>query len=77
MQFKEYMNQTFPGVTLVPYIYSQWENHLHFDFGKDKYQFKEDDNTYNMEYFTQLYSYNKNLFKDIFSKEDTVFLVTN
>ena len=30
-----------------------------------------------MEYFTQLYRYNKNLFKDIFSKEDTVFLVTN
>lgn len=77
MQFKEYMNQTFPGVTLVPSIYFQWENHLHFDFGKDKYQFKEDGNTYNMEYFTQLYRYNKSLFKDIFSKEDTVFLVTN
>ena len=46
MQFKEYMNQTFPGVTLVPYIYFQWENHLHFDFGKDKYQFKEEGNTY-------------------------------
>jgi len=71
------MIQTFPGVTLVPSIYFQWENHLHFDFGKDKYQFKEDGNTYNMEYFTQLYRYNKSLFKDIFSKEDTVFLVTN
>ncbi|MFL0403118.1 DUF3885 domain-containing protein [Bacillus nitratireducens] len=77
MKLKEYMNQTFPGVTLVPSIYFQWENHLHFDFGKDKYQFKEDGNTYNMEYFTQLYRYNKSLFKDIFSKEDTVFLVTN
>ncbi|MEK5048536.1 hypothetical protein COL41_28465 [Bacillus mycoides] len=77
MQLKEYMDQTFPGVTLVPYIYSQWEKHLHFDFGKDKYQFKEDGNTYNMEYFTQLYRYNKSLFKDIFSKEDAVFLVTN
>lgn len=77
MKLKEYMIQTFPGVTLVPSIYFQWENHLHFDFGKDKYQFKEDGNTYNMEYFTQLYRYNKSLFKDIFSKEDTVFLVTN
>ncbi|GLV66497.1 hypothetical protein Bmyc01_51660 [Bacillus mycoides] len=77
MKLKEYMNQTFPGVTLVPSIYFQWENHLHFDFGKDKYQFKEDSNTYNMEYFIKLYRYNKNLFEDIFSKEDTVFLVTN
>ncbi|SCB68300.1 Protein of unknown function [Bacillus mycoides] len=23
MQLKEYINQTFPGVTLVPYIYFQ------------------------------------------------------
>ena len=30
-----------------------------------------------MEYFTQLYTCNKYLFEDIFSKEDTVFLVTN
>ena len=29
MQLKEYMNQTFPGVTLGSYLYSQWENHLH------------------------------------------------
>ncbi|MGE1049598.1 DUF3885 domain-containing protein, partial [Bacillus sp. GMs2/1] len=33
MQLKEYMNQTFPEVTLGPYLLSQWENHLHFDFG--------------------------------------------
>lgn len=25
MQLKEYMNQTFPGVTLGPYLYSQWK----------------------------------------------------
>lgn len=31
----------------------------------------------NMEYFTQLYTYNKYLFEDIFSKEDEVFLVIN
>lgn len=77
MQLKEYMNQTFPGVTLVPYIYSQWENHLHFDFGKNKYQFKEGTDEYNMDYFKQLYQYNKEVFHDIFSKKDTVFLVTN
>ncbi|WP_242214708.1 DUF3885 domain-containing protein [Bacillus cereus group sp. BfR-BA-01383] len=77
MQLKEYMNQTFPGVTLLPYIYSQWENHLHFDFGKGKYQFKEGTDEYNMDYFYQLYKYNKEVFHDIFSKKDTVFLVTN
>ncbi|MGE7881550.1 DUF3885 domain-containing protein [Bacillus sp. NPDC094077] len=77
MQLKEYMNQIFPGVTLVPYIYSQWENHLHFDFGKDKYHFKERTDEYNMDYFYQLYKYNKEVFHDIFSKKDTVFLVTN
>jgi hypothetical protein len=77
MQLKEYMNQTFSGVTLVPYIYFQWENHLHFDFGKDKYQNIEGSDDLNMDYFSQLYTYNKYLFEDIFSKEDTVFLVTN
>ncbi|EAO51567.1 Hypothetical protein RBTH_08999 [Bacillus thuringiensis serovar israelensis ATCC 35646] len=34
MQFQEYMDRTFPGVTLVPYLYSQWGNHLYFDFWK-------------------------------------------
>ncbi|QWH17786.1 DUF3885 domain-containing protein [Bacillus mycoides] len=77
MQLKEYMNQTFPGVMLVPYIYFQWENHLHFDFGKDKYQNVEGTDDLNMEYFSQIYTCNKYLFEDIFSKEDTVFLVTN
>ncbi|MED0973295.1 MULTISPECIES: DUF3885 domain-containing protein [Bacillus cereus group] len=77
MQLKEYMSHTFPGVTLVPYIYSQWENHLHFDFGKDIYQNIEGSDDLNMEYFSQLYTYNKYLFEDIFSKGDTVFIVTN
>ncbi|MDF9451871.1 DUF3885 domain-containing protein [Bacillus toyonensis] len=77
MQLKEYMNQTFPGVTLVPSIYSQWENHLHFDFGKDKYQIVEGTYDLNMEYFSQLYTDNKYLFEDIFLKEDVVFVVAN
>ncbi|EEL22845.1 MULTISPECIES: DUF3885 domain-containing protein [Bacillus] len=77
MQLKEYMNQTFPGVTLVPSIYSQWENHLHFNFGKDKYQIVEGTDDLNMEYFSQLYTDNKYLFEDIFLKEDVVFVVAN
>ncbi|MGG1340064.1 DUF3885 domain-containing protein [Bacillus toyonensis] len=77
MQLKEYMNQTFSGVTLVPSIYSQWENHLHFDFGKDKYQIVEGTDDLNMEYFSQLYTDNKYLFEDIFLKEDVVFVVAN
>ncbi|EOP25229.1 MULTISPECIES: DUF3885 domain-containing protein [Bacillus] len=77
MQLKEYMNQTFPGVTLVPSIYSQWENHLHFNFGKDKYQIVEGTDDLNMEYFSQLYTYNKYLFEDRFLKEDVVFIVAN
>ncbi|SCN04235.1 Uncharacterized protein BCINRASA_02617 [Bacillus wiedmannii] len=36
MELKEYMNETFPGVTLVPHIYFQWGNYLHFHFGKGK-----------------------------------------
>ncbi|WP_106101795.1 DUF3885 domain-containing protein [Bacillus wiedmannii] len=75
MQLKEYMNETFPGVTLVPHIYFQWENHLHFHFGKGLFVERTED--VNREYFTQLYTYNKYLFEDIFSKEDEVFLVTN
>ncbi|SME50661.1 hypothetical protein BACERE00185_05511 [Bacillus mobilis] len=77
MQLKEYMNQIFPGVTLVPHIYFQWENHLHFHFWKGKCPNIERTDDVNMEYFTQLYTYNKYLFEDIFSKEDEVFLVTN
>lgn len=77
MQLKEYMNQTFPGVTLVPHIYFQWENYLHFHFGKGKDLYVERTDAVNREYFTQLYTYNKYLFEDIFSKEDEVFLVTN
>ncbi|RWS45287.1 DUF3885 domain-containing protein [Bacillus mycoides] len=77
MQLKEYMNQTFPGVTLVPSIYSQWENHLHFDFGKNTYQIVEGTDDLNIEYFSQLYTYNKYLFEDIFLKEDVVFVVAN
>ncbi|HDR7795368.1 TPA: DUF3885 domain-containing protein [Bacillus luti] len=75
MQLKEYMNQTFSAVTLAPHIYSQWESHLHFDFGK--YQNVEGTDDLNMEYFSQLYTYNKHLFKDIFSKEDEVFVIAN
>ncbi|MGH1283740.1 DUF3885 domain-containing protein [Bacillus toyonensis] len=77
MELKEYMNQTFPGVTLVPSIYSQWENHLQFDFGKDTYQIVEGTDDLNMEYFSQLYTYNKYVFEDIFLKEDVVFVVAN
>ncbi|KAB2451803.1 DUF3885 domain-containing protein [Bacillus sp. CH126_4D] len=77
MRLKEYVNQTFPGVTLVPHIHFQWENHLHFHFGKGKDLYVERTEDVNREYFTQLYTYNKYLFKDIFSKEDEVFLVTN
>jgi len=50
---------------------------LHFDFGKGKYQNIEGTRDLNMEYFSQLYTYNKYLFEDIFSEEDEVFLVTN
>jgi hypothetical protein len=68
IQLKEYMNQIFPGVILVPYLYSPWENHLQFDFGKDKYQIVEGTEDLNMEYFSQLYTCNQFLFEDIFSK---------
>jgi len=69
MQLKEYMNQTFPGVTLGPYLYSQWGNYLHFDFGKDKYQIVEGTNDLNMEYFSQLYTYKNSYLKTYFQKK--------
>ncbi len=68
MQLKEYMNQTFPGVTLGPYLYSQWEIIYILISEKDKYQIVEGTDDLNMEYFSQLYTYNKFLFEDIFSK---------
>ncbi len=69
MQLKEYMNETFPEVTLVPHISFQGENYLYFDFGKGKHQNVEGTYNINMEYFSQLYTYNKYLFEDIFSKK--------
>ncbi|HDR6311253.1 TPA: hypothetical protein QCU60_003174 [Bacillus cereus] len=50
---------------------------MHFQFGKGKELYVERTDAVNREYFTQLYTYNKYLFEDIFSKEDEVFLVTN
>ncbi|MEH7457675.1 DUF3885 domain-containing protein [Bacillus sp. JJ1127] len=77
MELKEYMNGSFPGVILKPSIYFQWENHLHFDFGIGKYQLQNNSDELNMNYFSQVYQYNKELFHDIFSIKDTMFLVTN
>lgn len=54
MQLKRIYESNISGVTLGPYLYSQWENHLHFDFGKDKYQIVEGTDDLNMEYFSQL-----------------------
>ncbi len=50
---------------------------MHFDLGKGKYQNVEGTGDLNMEYFDQLYIYNKFLFEDIFLEEGEVFLITN
>lgn len=77
MDIKEYMNDTFPGVILKPSIYFQWENHIHFDFGKGIFPYECGTATCNNKYFSQIYKYNTLLFQDIFSAKDMMFLVIN
>ncbi|MFS0881087.1 DUF3885 domain-containing protein [Metabacillus niabensis] len=76
MELKEYLQTTFPGLDLVPSLYNQWNIGLHFELGRDLYQFKEDGRL-NLELFEMVYSQAMALFSYLFSEQDEIFLVTN
>ena len=76
MELKEYLDTTFPGLILKPSLYNQWKIGLHFELGRDVYQFK-DDGRLNLEMFNMVYSQSLSLFNNLFSEQDEIFLVTN
>lgn len=76
-QLNDYLHTYFPGVDLKPSLYNQWSIGLHFELGGDLYQFMEDSDDLNMERFEYAYSQAESIFKDLFSKEDEMLLVTN
>lgn len=76
MELMEYLKHTFPGLVLKPSLYHQWENGLHFEFGLELYQFK-DDGALNLPMFDLVYSQALFLFNQLFSEQDNILLVTN
>lgn len=76
-QLNEYLHTYFPGVDLKPSLYHQWSIGLHFELGGNLSQFIEGSDDLNMEMFEYVYSQVESIFKDLFSQEDELFLVTN
>lgn len=77
MNVRDYINSHFPGLVLKPSLYHQWEQSIHFELGKELYQFKSGTDELNAEYFDQVYQQILSLFHEIFLPNDTIFLVTN
>ncbi|MGE7839270.1 DUF3885 domain-containing protein [Lysinibacillus sp. NPDC093712] len=76
MDLGQYLTSTFPGLTLVPSLYQQWDIGIHFELGAGMYQFK-DDGSLNYEMFDCVYSQVLSIFNELFSDSDEIFLVTN
>ncbi|MFJ7406856.1 MULTISPECIES: DUF3885 domain-containing protein [unclassified Lysinibacillus] len=76
MDLGQYLTSTFPGLTLVPSLYHQWDIGIHFELGAGMYQFKDDGNL-NYEMFECVYSQALSIFNELFSDSDEIFLVTN
>ncbi|KOS66751.1 hypothetical protein AEA09_16760 [Lysinibacillus contaminans] len=76
MDLGQYLNNAFPGLTLVPSLYHQWDIGIHFELGGEMYQFR-DDGSLNLEKFDCVYSQALSIFNELFSDLDEIFLVTN
>ncbi|WP_036132594.1 DUF3885 domain-containing protein [Lysinibacillus sphaericus] len=76
MDLDQYLNNAFPGLTLAPSLYHQWDIGIHFELGTGIYQFK-DDGSLNLEMFDCVYNQALSIFNELFSDLDEIFLVTN
>jgi len=76
IDLNRYLTSTFPGLTLAPSLYQQWNIGIHFELGAGMYQFKEDGRL-NIEMFDCVYSQALSIFNDLFSDLDEIFFVTN
>ena len=72
----QYLNNAFPGLTLAPSLYYQWDIGIHFELGAGIYQIR-DDGSLNLEMFDCVYSQALSIFNELFSDLDEIFLVTN
>ncbi|XRD26931.1 hypothetical protein AABM34_12170 [Lysinibacillus fusiformis] len=41
IDIEQYLNKTFPGLTLTPSLYQQWDIGIHVEFGAGFYQWKD------------------------------------
>ncbi|MED4078293.1 hypothetical protein P4645_18950, partial [Lysinibacillus fusiformis] len=73
---EQYLNKTFPGLTLTPSLYQQWDIGIHVEFGAGFYQWK-DNGRLNLARFHYVYHQALAIFNEIFSYSDEILLVTN
>ncbi|MCM3725086.1 DUF3885 domain-containing protein [Neobacillus cucumis] len=76
MNIKDYLNERFSTLELVPSIYYQWDIGIHFSLAGEIYQFKKNDGL-NLERFRLVYKQTSTLFNELFEQNDDLFLVTN
>lgn len=76
LELKDYLHKTFPGLSLKPSLYVQWDTGVHIEFAKGLYQLNIDDKL-NPIYFEKVYNQALSLFHLLFGEEDEIFLVTN
>ncbi|MEC2072460.1 DUF3885 domain-containing protein [Alkalihalophilus marmarensis] len=76
MELNEYLAYSFPGLHLKPSLFNQWHIGIHFELGENLYQFKYG-NKLNLDLFELVYSQATAIFKELFSEQDEIMLVTN
>ncbi|MED4648397.1 DUF3885 domain-containing protein [Bacillus inaquosorum] len=76
MKIKEYMEERFPSLELIPSIYNQWGIGIHFCLGENIYQIKENEEL-NYKRFQIVYEQISTIFNELFEQNDDIFLVTN
>ncbi|WP_088044487.1 DUF3885 domain-containing protein [Bacillus sp. EAC] len=76
MNLKDYLNDRFPAVELIPSVYYQWEIGIHFTLGGNIYQFIKKDEL-NYDRFRLVYGQTLTIFNELFEKDDDLFIVTN
>jgi len=73
---EQYLNKTFPGLTLTPSLFQQWDIGIHVEFGAGFYQWKNNGRL-NLAMFNDVYHQALAVFNEIFSYSDEILLVTN
>ncbi|MDO8225118.1 DUF3885 domain-containing protein [Bacillus cabrialesii] len=76
MKIKEYMDERFPSLELIPSIYNQWGLGIHFCLGENIYQLKENEEL-NLKRFRIVYDQISTIFNELFEHNDDILLVTN